>query len=385
MAIGVVVASVLALTNAAGAGATTQTFNSTGGEQTFTVPAGVTFVHVVAIGGRGGSGDSSGATGGVGGFGAQVAADLPVTAGQLLYIEVAGNGKSGLAPNPGAGGFNGGGAGGFTQGGGGGGGASDVRTRPLAAGLAPDTRLLIAAGGGGGGAGSSSAIPGSDGGAAGNPGALETSGGNAGGGPGTATAGGAGGTPSTCEDGIAGALGLGGAGGGSSGSGCSGGGGGGGGLFGGGGGATGGFFGGAGGGGGSTAFAAGATNTSIHNDSTGVPSITLTYASNKFSFGKVKDNKKNGTATIAVKVPGPGILSLTGNGIKSQRHLRGASASRTVSGAGTVKLTVKAKGPAKTKLNHKGKVKVKAKVTFSPIDGSSNTQTKTVRLVKKLR
>ena len=51
--------------------------------------------------------------------------------GQVLYVEVAGNGQS--AENGGAGGFNGGGAGGL--GGAGGGGASDVRMVPRSTGL----------------------------------------------------------------------------------------------------------------------------------------------------------------------------------------------------------------------------------------------------------
>jgi hypothetical protein len=141
---------------------------------------------------------------------------------------------------------------------------------------------------------------------------------------------------------------------------------------------------GAGGGGGSSAFAGSARNTGIHTDTTGVPSIKLTYASNQFNFGKVKANKNNGTATIAVDVPGPGILSLGGKGIKPQRLSGGATASKTVSAAGVFKLKVKAKGSAKSKLNHKGKVKVKATVTYSPVGGTPATQTKTVKLVKKL-
>ena len=95
--------------------ATTKTFNSTGGEQQFVVPPGVTSLNVVAIGGKGGNGDGS--EGGAGGFGARAVADLKVNPGQLLYIEVGGNGGNGQGgpPNdgqPGPPGFNGGGIGG---------------------------------------------------------------------------------------------------------------------------------------------------------------------------------------------------------------------------------------------------------------------------------
>jgi len=72
---------------------------------------------VVAIGGRGGNGEASGA----GGFGAIATADLPVAAGQVLYIEVAGNGGNASPGTGGTAGVNGGGAGAGAAGGGGGG------------------------------------------------------------------------------------------------------------------------------------------------------------------------------------------------------------------------------------------------------------------------
>jgi hypothetical protein len=114
-----------------------------------------------------------------------------------------------------------------------------------------------------------------------------------------------------------------------------------------------------------------------------------TIPSNADTLGKVKRNKHKGTATLAVNVPGPGTLALSGKGLKPRRAGRTsrASASLAVSGAGTVKLLVKAKGKAKKMLNKKGKVKVKVSVTYTPTGdapGSPNTQTKRVKLVKKL-
>jgi hypothetical protein len=205
-------------------------FSYTGGEQTFTVPAGVFSVHVVAVGAAGGT------AGALGGAAAQVSADIGVTPGQTLYVEVGGAGQA-----SGAGGFNGGAAGAA-----GGGGASDIRTSPRSAGLSPDHRLLVAAGGGGGGQNGES-TPGA-GGAAGSEGGTESFGEVHGGAAGTQIAGGAGGV-GTCATGEPGALGLGGAGG--NGGGPVGGGGGGG-FYGGGGGGGGCADAGAGGGGGSS-------------------------------------------------------------------------------------------------------------------------------------
>ena len=119
---------------AAPALADTQTFLHTGAEQTFTVPGGVSTVHVVAIGGRGGGSANAVVRGGEA---HQVTGDLGVTAGQTLYLEVGGSGQN--ASDGGAGGFNGGGAG-ATGSSGGGGGASDVRAFPRAAGLGVDSR-----------------------------------------------------------------------------------------------------------------------------------------------------------------------------------------------------------------------------------------------------
>jgi hypothetical protein len=111
--------------------------------------------------------------------------------------------------------------------------------------------------------------------------------------------------------------------------------------------------------------------------------------SNAFSFGKLKLNKRKGTALLVVNVPGPGTLSLSGKGVVSQRlqrlrRLLGAT-DKTVSAAGQVKLTIKAKGKAKRKLNKRGKCKLKLTVTFTPSGGTSATQNKSVTLKKTRR
>lgn len=257
------VASLLALAAAAGPAqaAGPITFVPTGAEQTVTVPAGVTSARIVAIGGKGGAGGSSG---GAGGFGALASADLPVAPGQVLYVEVGANGSDGAATPA----FNGGGPGGAgSYVGGAGGGASDVRTATRGAGTSLGQRLVTAGGGGGGG----SASIGGAGGAAGAAGGAAASGGQQGQ-PGTAT--GPGLSGGSCPAGN-GSLGAGGAGAATCGVTSSGGGGGGGGLYGGSGGGA--SSAGAGGGGGSSGFAAPATNATLATDTTGQPSISVTF------------------------------------------------------------------------------------------------------------
>ncbi len=209
------------------AGASVTIFSYTGGEQTYVVPAGVDSLSVTATGAAGGPPVSGSLPAG---RGAVVSGVVDVTPGQVLYVEVGGAGGS-----P-AGGFNGGGDSGVRNGinVSGGGGASDVRTLPMGAGvISLPSRLIVAAGGGG------SASPAAGGGDAGATGGSIPLFSGVGGGAGTLTAGGAGGCNALQTGcGMSGSLGNGGTGG-SSGDGAQTreGAGGGGGLYGGGGGA----------------------------------------------------------------------------------------------------------------------------------------------------
>ncbi|MBK8657647.1 MAG: T9SS type A sorting domain-containing protein [Bacteroidetes bacterium] len=121
-----------------------QTFNFTGGIQTFTIPCGVDTVFLQTWGAQGGSGALGGnsVAGGAGGLGGYSEGFLAVTPGDVLNVFVGGQGGT-----P-AGGFNGG-ANGGSQNAGGGGGASDVRV----GGTAEANRVITAGGGGGGGRG----------------------------------------------------------------------------------------------------------------------------------------------------------------------------------------------------------------------------------------
>ncbi len=128
----------------------TCTYTTTGSEQTFAVPAGVTSLHVVAVGGKGGAG-YDGVT--EDGQGARVSADITVVGGSALYVEVGGNGGDGAYASGGDGGYNGGGSNGGTFRSGGGGGASDVRSIAAAQSGSLAARLVVAGGAGGSGYG----------------------------------------------------------------------------------------------------------------------------------------------------------------------------------------------------------------------------------------
>jgi hypothetical protein len=122
-----------------GAEAQTKQFNFTGGQQSWTVPSGVSSIKIEAYGASGGNDGNSGGNGGY------ASGNLTVTAGQTLYFYVGGQGIGCVSGS--GGGFNGGGNAGYSGCSGGGGGASDVRV----GGIQLSNRVIVAGGGGGAG------------------------------------------------------------------------------------------------------------------------------------------------------------------------------------------------------------------------------------------
>ena len=215
-----------------------QTFNYTGSDQTWTVPAGVTSIDV-KLWGAGAASNTTAATAGGGAF---IKGTMAVTPGQQLILIVGQGGTPGTSTT-----YGGGGSGGpaSTNAGGSGGGRSALQN-------SSGSELMTAAGGGGGGGGISSNYGGGGGYTNGLPGSSNSYGATSGGGGGTLTAGGTVGL-GTGTNGNAGAAFTGGNA--SATSTTSGGGGGGGGYFGGGGGGNGVTS--ASGGGGGSSFASG--------------------------------------------------------------------------------------------------------------------------------
>jgi hypothetical protein len=128
----------------------------------------------------------------------------------------------------------------------------------------------------------------------------------------------------------------------------------------------------------------------ISANESGNPSVAGTSSpiavspSNSFSFGKLKRNTQNGTATLTVNLPGPGKLTLGGKGVRPQRAPRAAgghSLARAISGAGTVKLTIRSRGAARRKLRATGTVTVTAKIAFTPEGGAPQRRSKRVKLL----
>ncbi len=97
--------------------------------------------------------------------------------------------------------------------------------------------------------------------------------------------------------------------------------------------------------------------------------------SGKVGLGKIDKNVKKGTALLAIKVPGPGKLSVYGAGVKPVK--------RTVKKAGVVTVPIRAIGRALKTLKETGKVKLVVKIAFTPTGGKKTIRTKTVVLIRK--
>ena len=365
----VLVGTMLVPTAASAVSPQVTTFSFIGGQQTYTVPPGVSAVTIVATGAPGG-GPSSVLPAG---RGAVVSAIVPVTPGEVLYVEVGGIGGHS------AGGFNGGGSGAtntdvrlseF-----GGGGASDVRLVSSSAGGSLDSRVLVAAGGGG------SATPAAAGGDAGAAGGSSP-GSSVGGGAGTQTGGGAGGCDALLTGcGGDGSLGVGGAGG-VSGTGANAreGAGGGGGLFGGGGGA-GVLDGGVGGGGGGSSLVPAGGAVTLATVTT-PPSVVIATRrpDNHFTVSSLR-LRSDGKTALSVTVPGPGRIDVLETAWEDNlatvavlqpavRRFVFGRAHQDALSAGELRLSV---GPNRrgTMLvhHHRYRVTLRVWVTYTPIGG----------------
>jgi hypothetical protein len=100
----------------------------------------------------------------------------------------------------------------------------------------------------------------------------------------------------------------------------------------------------------------------------------------KFKLGNARPNRNTGTARLAVVVPGPGKLAISGNGVKAVRAVVVAS---SISPAGVVQLPVNASGQKQRTLNRTGTVTVMPRVTYTPTGGKPRTRSKAVRLDKR--
>jgi hypothetical protein len=96
-----------------------------------------------------------------------------------------------------------------------------------------------------------------------------------------------------------------------------------------------------------------------------------------FKLGKLKRNKKKGTAKQVVILPLPdaGTVTINGKGLKTK--------TRNVTGAAKVKLPVIAKGKKRGQLSRSGKAKLKAKITYNATGNAAKTLKRKLKLLKR--
>lgn len=119
--------------------------------------------------------------------------------------------------------------------------------------------------------------------------------------------------------------------------------------------------------------------------------------SNVFTVGSSITFGANGTATVTVVVPGPGVLTAS-DGSAGTASVRASAAAKKkakkkaliattkviAKQAGKVKITIKPTAAGKKVLRRKGKLRVKVRLTFTPTGGAPRSQVKSVTLkVKK--
>ena len=122
-----------------------------------------------------------------------------------------------------------------------------------------------------------------------------------------------------------------------------------------------------------TDFGSAACSLKPTSPGSGSAALASAAPSNQFTIGKVKRNRRRGTARLTVLLPGPGEVDLFGN--KVRKVERGTEA------AGELRVPIRLKARAERKLNPD--VKTKVKVSFTPAGGQTNTKAKLITLIKR--
>jgi hypothetical protein len=99
--------------------------------------------------------------------------------------------------------------------------------------------------------------------------------------------------------------------------------------------------------------------------------------SNDFTIGAITRDRGRGSATVTLNVSNPGVISISGKGMKK------GHASKNVGVAGTVQFQIASAGARRRRLEKTGKVTLTPTLTFFPAGGDPASQAFTVRLRKR--
>jgi hypothetical protein len=98
---------------------------------------------------------------------------------------------------------------------------------------------------------------------------------------------------------------------------------------------------------------------------------------NAFTLDGITRDRKRGTATITAQLSNPGLVTVSGTGLKKGR-------ARSLAVAGPITFSIATKGRTKRRLQRTGRVLVPVTVTFFPTGGDPSTQSINLKL-KKIR
>jgi len=102
------------------------------------------------------------------------------------------------------------------------------------------------------------------------------------------------------------------------------------------------------------------------------PSLSTALPSNAFQITRVRVNRRRGTATLTVRLPGPGQLALAGRGVRRAR--------KAASRSGLATLPVVSTGSARRRLGRTRRAQVKVSVTYTPAGGLPRNVPKRITL-----
>jgi hypothetical protein len=101
--------------------------------------------------------------------------------------------------------------------------------------------------------------------------------------------------------------------------------------------------------------------------------IAVPGPSNKFKFGRLVHNTRNGTARLQVKLPAAGSVELFGKKVHEVRKKIGA--------AGSLWLTIHARVELNKRLKKIHRTTVRVRITFTPTGGTSKTVHRSITLL----
>lgn len=122
-------------------------------------------------------------------------------------------------------------------------------------------------------------------------------------------------------------------------------------------------------------FTIAAVDTSVDSHIRATATLTE-VGSNRFELGRLRLTRRTGTATLAVVLPGSGVVILRGKGVKHDRVRTGRPR--------TLRLQISPRGALKRKLRSQGRVRITLRVTYAPTGGEPRTASRRITLRERV-